>query len=286
MRQSAKAPPTTAAQSYRHAPRNRNSMSNLVRKVGKAAMYYLSRPSALFERERVIQTADGVSMLCVGENYIERTIAETGVWEQAETASVRIIVRPGQVCLDIGANVGYFSLLMAKLGATVHAYEPTSYGFNRMTANIALNPQLATRIFVNNQGLSDKSFEFEEALEARFSSRILAHSDPEKISFKTLDSVWTGPLHFLKIDVDGHDTAVIRGGMNTLRAHKPVVLAEFCDRVLQTYNSSVADLARAFIECGYSRCKILETNEDTSLEAFATEQRASDRSSRNLLLVP
>jgi FkbM family methyltransferase len=261
-------------------------MKNLVRKVGKAAKYYLSRPNALFERESVIETADGVSMLCVNENYIERTINESGVWELAETASIRSIVAPGHVCLDIGANVGYFSLLMAKLGATVHAFEPTTYGFNRMTANIALNPQLAPRIFANKLGLSDKSFELEEALEARFSSRVLAHSEPEMIRFKTLDSVWTGALHFLKIDVDGHDTEVIRGGMNTLRAFRPIVLAEFCDRVLRPYNSSVTELARSFIECGYSQCTILETNETTSLEAFVREQRAFDLSSRNLLLVP
>jgi hypothetical protein len=70
------------------------------------------------------------------------------------------------------------------------------------------------------------------------------------IRFKRLDSVWNGSLHFLKIDVDGHDTVVIRGGMNTLRACRTIVLAELCDRVLRPYNSSVIDLARAFIECG------------------------------------
>jgi len=260
--------------------------NNLIRKIGKAVNYYLSNPSALIERERVIETADGVAMLCLLENYIERSIFETGVWEHAETAIVRKAIHPSQVCLDIGANVGYFSLLMAKLGATVHAYEPTSYAFNRMKANIALNPNLAQNIVLYKQGLSDRSFEFEEALESRFSSRVLAHSESEKISFKTLDSVWSGPLHFLKVDVDGHDTEVIRGGLNTLRLNKPIVLAEFCDRVLRPYNSSVADLANAFIECGYSRCKILETGEETSLHSFAAERRASDMSSRNLLLIP
>jgi hypothetical protein len=54
-------------------------MNNLVRKVGKAAMYYLSRPNTVFERKRVIKTADSVSMLCVNENCIERTINESDV---------------------------------------------------------------------------------------------------------------------------------------------------------------------------------------------------------------
>ena len=123
-------------------------MNNLIRKFGKAFIHYLSRPSALIERERVIKTGDSVNMLCLAENYIERTILETGVWENAETETVRNTVLPGQVCLDVGANIGYFCLLMAKLGATVHAYEPTTYAFNRMKANIALNPELAQNIFL------------------------------------------------------------------------------------------------------------------------------------------
>ena len=261
-------------------------MNNLIRKFGKAFIHYLSRPSALIERERVIKTADDVNMLCLAENYIERTILETGVWENAETETVRNTVLPGQVCLDVGANVGYFCLLMAKLGATVHAYEPTTYGFSRMKTNIALNPDLAQNIVLYKEGLSDRCFELTEALESRFSSRVVAHSEAEKISFKTLDEVWSGPLHFVKVDVDGHDTEVIRGGLNTLRLHKPIVLAEFCDRVLRPYNSSVKDLANAFIDCGYSRCEILETGEKMSLHSFAAERRASDMLSRNLLLVP
>jgi FkbM family methyltransferase len=225
-------------------------------------------------------------MLYLAENYIERTIMDTGEWEHAETMVVRNIIKPGKICLDIGANVGYFSLLMAKLGATVHAYEPTNYGFNRMKSNINLNPDLASNIKLQKLGLSDRTFQLEEALEARFSSRVLAHSESETISFKTLDSLWDGPLDFIKIDVDGHDTEVIRGGMNTLRANKPIVMAEFCDRVLKPHNSSVPELASAFIECGYSRCTILETGEEKTLQDFATDCRLFDMLSRNLLLMP
>jgi hypothetical protein len=72
-------------------------MNNLIRKFGKAFIHYLLRPSALIERERIIKTADDVNMLCLTENYIERTISETGVWENAETETVRNTVFPGQV---------------------------------------------------------------------------------------------------------------------------------------------------------------------------------------------
>jgi 2-polyprenyl-3-methyl-5-hydroxy-6-metoxy-1,4-benzoquinol methylase len=141
-------------------------MNIIFRRIGKLVAYYLTTPKALFEREHIIRTTSGVAMICYAENYIERNIILTGQWEPSETSLVMNIVKPGYICLDVGANVGYFSLLMAKLGGLVHAYEPTTWGFNRMQANIDLNSELSANILVNKCALSDKNFELEEAIEA------------------------------------------------------------------------------------------------------------------------
>jgi hypothetical protein len=96
--------------------------------------------------------------------------------------------------------------------------------------------------------------------------------------------LWSGPLDFMKIDVDGYDTEVIRGGMNVLRATKPVILAEFCDPVLKAHGSSCVELAQTFIDCGYKYCTIIESGEKTTLHTFAASKLSSDMISRNLLL--
>lgn len=258
----------------------------LTRRTGKAAVYYLKNPRALLEREQVVRTADGCNMLSLSENLIERTIAKTGLWEPAETAAIRSVVRPGSVCVDVGANIGYFSLLMASLGGRVSAYEPTTYGHTRLTRNIGLNPTLADRITVHKMGLGDRSLVIEEALEARFSLRFAAHSEPETMTIEPLDKIWQGPLDVIKIDVDGHDTEVVRGAAETLKRCRPVVMAEFCNRVLKPYGSSAPDLAKAFMDCGYSRRRVLETGEDTTLEAFVSGRWDDDPSSWNVLLQP
>jgi FkbM family methyltransferase len=191
-------------------------------------------------------------------------IAEHGEWEAQESAAVRDLVRPGHVCIDIGANVGYFSLLMASLGAKVSAFEPTTYGYQRFLQNLGLNLELAGRIMVHKIGLARTTLVQESAIEAQFSLRVASYSERETILFKPLDSIWCGPVDFVKIDVDGHDLAVIQGARETLKG-KPVVMAEFESAALERNGATVRELVGEYIALGYTQCKILASGETLRL---------------------
>lgn len=243
-------------------------MRNAIRRIGKATRYYLTHPLAPLERERVV-SSNGFNVLCLSENLIERSIMQTGVWEPAETEAVKRTVMPGDICVDIGANIGYFSFLMATLGAKVLAFEPSQYGFERFSANLSLNPGLD--IQAKRIGLGDKKHTITEAIEARFSERVLAHDHPESIVIETLDSYELRKLDFLKIDVDGHDVSAIRGSLETLKRHKPVVLAEFCERVLKPYGTSAQELGDLFLSCGYANAIDLGTGMTADLRRLPSE---------------
>ncbi len=148
-----------------------------------------------------------------------------------------------------------------------------------------LNPNIAGRIRLEKIGLSDRAATITEAIEARFSLRVLAHTEFEPISLVPLDEYWTGKrLDFVKIDVDGHDTSVVRGAKNTLRRFRPVVMAEFCNRELLRYGSSIEALAAAFDDAGYTECEVIGLGEQMSLAAFLRSHLAAEP--RNLLLRP
>lgn len=73
----------------------------------------------------VVKTSDGFLIyLMRGDGMISKAIAETGEWEPSVAAALRKHLKPGTRFLDVGANLGYFSLLGASLGADVKAIEP------------------------------------------------------------------------------------------------------------------------------------------------------------------
>jgi FkbM family methyltransferase len=76
------------------------------------------------------------------DRYISRDIARTGEWETFETELVHRFLRPGDVFVDIGANIGWYSIVAASAigpAGRVYAFEPETENFNLAKHNIALN---------------------------------------------------------------------------------------------------------------------------------------------------
>ncbi|MBA3654010.1 MAG: FkbM family methyltransferase [Actinobacteria bacterium] len=75
-----------------------------------------------------------------------------------------------------------------------------------------------------------------------------------EVDVRRLDDVWppTRPLAFVKIDVEGGEVGVIRGGLATLDAHRPVVVLEHAERVSSVYGHTTSDLFAALTEVGYT----------------------------------
>jgi FkbM family methyltransferase len=267
------------------------SIVRTIRKIAKLLYFYLSNPTNLFASEKLGITNDGLKHWCLRENLIERSILDSGVWEPLETNAVKKLLQSDFVAFDIGANIGYFTLLMSRLvgvNGQVHCFEPTAYAFNRLQRNIGINPSLPLHnLKLNNTGLSSRCETKKEALEARFSSRLLAHDEEELIEFTTLDdyfcSLELNRVDFIKIDVDGYDYEVVKGGTATLKRYKPPVLAEICDRVLQEREVDVTTYLEAYLECGYTTCEILEAGEVITLKQ-AIEDSRFQHGSWNVLL--
>ena len=100
--------------------------------------------------------------LCVhGEQdqYVSRRIRETGIWEPYETSLVQRLLRPGDVFVDVGANIGYFSILAASIVGSqgaVFAFEPDPENCRLLRANSALN-NFEQQITVVEAALSDRA---------------------------------------------------------------------------------------------------------------------------------
>jgi FkbM family methyltransferase len=116
------------------------------RRLRGAAYRHVARP--LVSRLRVeldVPVAGGSRMRVATSEVTGRMLATSGIWEPHVTAVFRERLRSGDVCLDIGANVGYFTLLAARLvgpNGHVHAFEPEPSNAEQLAANVQSN-QLA-----------------------------------------------------------------------------------------------------------------------------------------------
>jgi FkbM family methyltransferase len=151
----------------------------------------------------------------------------------------------GGYMLDVGANTGLFTLLAAAANPTIKvcAFEPLGSVCELLRANLALNQRLASRINVYQIGLSNVAgtFDFYETINdiglvTTSSSLEIEHAQhvgtyrKQVITTETMDG-WAarldgGRISIVKIDVEGHEYAVIEGAKETIARNRPFITIE------------------------------------------------------------
>ena len=182
----------------------------------------------------------------------------------APSVFAELVKESSDVVLDVGANTGIFALLAASANraVTVHAFEPLDSARERLMAHLACNPGLAPRITVeplalshtrgsaaffetiNDQGLISTS----SSLELGHAQRVGPYAE-RRAPTDTLDA-WTAAtgqrrIQLLKIDVEGHEHAVIQGGKQTIHRDRPFILAEILGA------ADVSAISRVLAEANY-----------------------------------
>lgn len=165
-------------------------------------------------------------------------------YEPAERELVRRALRPGDVFADVGAHVGLFSILAAKrVGSQgkVYAFEPSSGTFDALRVNVRRNG-VDGIVVPRRIALSDS--DGEESIQigdARYSAWTSFGRVPpgeavgsERVETRTIDSLVRASLierpFLLKVDVEGWELHVLRGGAETFAgADAPHLIVEFTD---------------------------------------------------------
>lgn len=147
-------------------------------------------------------------------------------------------VRAGDVCLDVGANIGASALALAKaVGETgrVHAFEPAPPNLERLRRNLALNPTLERRVIVHPVGISDQAGRlFWRNEPGNPGNGFLGESGEIEVPVSTLDArleaASVARADFMKVDVEGMELQVFRGARKTLEKLRPRLYFEVLSR--------------------------------------------------------
>ena len=173
-------------------------------------------------------------------------------------------VQQGAICLEIGANIGWHTLLLSRLcgpSGSVHAFEPNPSVFhelqhhleNNRASNVrpwwtALSDRLGTALFMAPDAKSAHAGDGH-----LISSEEAFGGSTIQVEVETIDHVFGNleRLDFIKIDVEGWEPAVWRGAAATLRRHFPVICLEQLPWHLGRAGFSVLDASGLLSNLGY-----------------------------------
>lgn len=182
------------------------------------------------------------------------------------------LLKSGDIILDAGANVGYYSMLAAKRilpDGKVYSFEPVSSTFKALKKNIELNG--FKNVTPVNSGVSDSKGKLKIyvaditntgtsslALQGNFSGIT------EEADIITLDEFVVenkiDKIDLIKIDVEGCEYNALKGMEKLIRKEKPLMLIEIVDERLKLFNSSKEDVFKFFEDAGFYGYEILDEN--------------------------
>jgi FkbM family methyltransferase len=159
--------------------------------------------------------------------------------ERYEIACLLKLINAGMVCWDIGANIGFYTCLFSSLvgqDGKVVSFEPLSTTRETLAGNVALNGMINVEIVPVAVGADDKEARiyFHDAQLGEGTASIYQTDEKvcsEAISIVRLDTI-SGALpapNFIKIDVEGAQEDVWRGGESFFSVNAPLVMAELLE---------------------------------------------------------
>lgn len=174
--------------------------------------------------------------------WVGRSFDLYGEFSEHEIGFLLSQIKPGDVVIDVGANIGAMTIPFAqKLDKTgyVVAFEPQEFVFQTLCGNVAINNLHNVKLFqraVNdlpNSILHVPNINYEK--EGNFGGvemseqcgPSMAASYP--VSTMTIDQLKLSKVSLIKIDVEGMELAVLKGAQTTIDKHKPLLYLE-CDR--------------------------------------------------------
>ena len=215
----------------------------------------------LFTDVRRIGSGEGAGMKIVpleGDRDIAR-----GSYEEPVQRAFLSNIQSGDVVYDVGANVGFFSLLAARrVGPTgqVYAFEPVARNAAAVERSAGLNGFDTLKVFTRAVGATNGMADLN--LAEHIGGAVLASvgAPPDKretisVDIVTLDHMireeGLRPPTLVKIDVEGAELDVIRGMKNTLAAHSPVLIIELDDATQAGIEQKTRELSDLLTEMRY-----------------------------------
>ena len=196
-------------------------------------------------KEHIVDSNECSLILIPNDKGISQELLVFGTHEPLSTKALKNELREGMTCLDIGANIGYYSTIesmaVGKIGRVI-AIEPSPINFSYLKRNMEL--QKTSNYELHNYAIGDTNDEINFLISEKSNlSRVIEEGDniPEgselvKIPLKTLDKFVEeknlNRLDLIRMDVEGYEFQILNNAKKTIGTYKPIIQIEIHTTIL------------------------------------------------------
>lgn len=182
---------------------------------------------------RVRRCRYGFMLYSLHDIYMGRAFEHYGEYSEQEVTLYRQLLKPGQVVIDAGANIGSFTIFFGQAvgrNGLVYAFEPQRVIYHMLCANLALNHLHNTVCHLGAVGaapgrITVPKVDYGET--NNFGGLSLTQGgDGEEVPVMTIDGLGLERCDFIKIDVQGMESEVLSGAAETIARFQPLLYVE------------------------------------------------------------
>ncbi len=209
------------------------------------------------------------------DTAVSQELLLSGKWEEYETGLFKKRIKSGDIVIDIGAHIGYYTLIAAHLVGNkgkVYAFEPDSKNFGILKRNIEENGY--KNVILVNKAVTDFSRETNLFLnnENTGDHRIYNSEDKRKsvtVRTVTLDEFFRNKakrVDLIKMDIQGSEMRAFKGGQKIIKMNKNIIIfTEFWPQGLELSGNSAEEYVRLLTKNMFQIYNINENNKTIGL---------------------
>lgn len=226
---------------------------------------------SMYSSRTKLMELNGGLYLAFKDNFTDEKILKEGKYEENLQRIMKSMIRDDWTVIDIGANTGVHTLLMAReaINGKIYAFEPVDYNYKRLNTNVFLSG--LGNISIHGYAIGDKKGELalktikparreqgsaslvmNEYLtdlgnEAFYEKKVKVTSLDEFIAENEVRSV-----DFVKMDIEGYEYWALLGMVKTIATHRPILIIEYnLNRIthLGLSNSEMENILGDYYDC-------------------------------------
>lgn len=220
------------------------------------------KPFNLFKGVTLLAKWNGLLLLLHIDDWIQENLYFLGEYEKAELTSIKQFLNHDSIFIDIGANIGLYTLFASKIinkNGQIISFEPFSENFKSLAKNVSLNR--VSNVSLEKMAIGEKDgviklyYDENEKNSGMVSTISLEKGAQEEVKLISLDSYLKNEsftkIDLIKIDIEGFEHSALLGMKSTLTRYHPTLLIEILNTDKSFTNESICH--QLLTDMGYNK---------------------------------